>query len=215
MTSLLRDDIYASLREDILSCALPPGSDLREQNLAQRFAVSKSPVREALLRLAREQLVTVASRRGYRVSPISLGDARDLFRFRLALEPACATEAAAGATDAHLDALEAFREFDGSQDPQAFIAYNRRFHCATARCSANARMAATTCDLIEQMDRLVVVSINMVEARDPSEFVAEHNGIIDAMQARDGKRAARLLRAHVMAAEKRVMAGLERSAVRT
>ncbi len=215
MTTLLRDDIYASLREEILSCALPPGSDLREQNLAERFSVSKSPVREALLRLEREHLVTVAPRRGYRVSPISLGDARDIFRFRLAMEPACAAEAAVFAADAHLDALEAFREFDGGRDPQAFISYNRRFHCAVARCSANARMAATTCDLIEQMDRLVRVSINMVQARDPSELVAEHNGIIDAMQARDGKRAARLLRAHVAAAEKRVMAGLERSAVRT
>lgn len=215
MTALLRDDIYVSLRRDILSCALAPGSDLREQNLAEHFHVSKSPVREALLRLERENLVTVAARQGYRVAPISLTDARDLFRFRLVLEPGCAIEAAQAAGDDALAALDAFRAFEGGRDPHAFMVYNRRFHCAVAHASANARMATTTCNLIEQMDRLVVVSVNTIAAHDPSKLVAEHGGIIDALQARDGKRAARLLRAHIAAAEKRVMTGLERAAVRT
>lgn len=214
MTNLLRDDVYASLRQDILSCALPPGSDLREQGLAERFRVSKSPVREALLKLERENLVTVAPRQGYRVAPISLADARDLFRFRLVLEPGCAVEAARAAGEDALAALDRFRSFDGGRDPHAFMVYNRRFHCAVAQASCNARMAATTCSLIEQMDRLVVVSVNTIPMQDPAKLVAEHGGIIDALQARDGKRAARLLRAHAAAAEKRVMKGLERAAVR-
>ena len=85
---LLRDNVYESLRADILSCRLAPGDDVREQDLALRYAVSRQPVREALLRLEREHLVTVQPRQGYRVNPISLSDARDLLRFRLALEPA-------------------------------------------------------------------------------------------------------------------------------
>ena len=56
---------------------------MREQELAERYAVSRQPVREALLRLEREHLVTVQPRQGYRVNPISLADARDL----LAISP--------------------------------------------------------------------------------------------------------------------------------
>src|ERR1700743_1381699 len=85
---LLRENVYESLRSDILTCRLAPGDDMREHELAERYSVSRQPVREALLRLEREHLVTVQPRQGYRVSPISLADARDLLRFRLALEPA-------------------------------------------------------------------------------------------------------------------------------
>ena len=95
---LLRDNVYESLRSDILTCRLAPGDDMREQELAERYAVSRQPVREALLRLEREHLVTVQPRQGYRVNPISLSDARDLLRFRLALEPACVGEAIENAT---------------------------------------------------------------------------------------------------------------------
>src|SRR5271163_898387 len=124
---LLRDNVYDSLRADILSCRLAPGYDMREQELAERYAVSRQPVREALLRLEREHLVTVQPRQGYRVSPISLADARDLLRFRLALEPACVAEAIAHASEDELKRLDQFRRFSG--DHEDFIAYNRAFHC--------------------------------------------------------------------------------------
>lgn len=83
---LFRDNIYDLLRDDILTCRFAPGADMREQDLAERYAVSRQPVREALLRLKREHLVTVQPRQGYRVNPISLADERDLLRFRLALD---------------------------------------------------------------------------------------------------------------------------------
>src|SRR6202045_4579584 len=90
---LLRDNVYESLRSDILTCRLAPGDEMREQELAERYAVIRQPVREALLRLEREHLVTVQPRQGYTGSPISGADARALVRFRLALEPACVAEA--------------------------------------------------------------------------------------------------------------------------
>ena len=85
---LLRDNVYENLRSDILTCHFAPGHDMREQDLAERYAVSRQPVCEALLRLEREHLVTIQPRQGYRVNPISLADARDILRFRQALEPA-------------------------------------------------------------------------------------------------------------------------------
>jgi GntR family transcriptional regulator, rspAB operon transcriptional repressor len=208
---LLRDNVYENLRADILACRLAPGDDMREQELAERYAVSRQPVREALLRLAREHLVTVQPRQGYRVNPISLADARDVLRFRFALEPACVAEAIESADDATLKALDTFRRFSG--DHEKFIAYNRAFHSALAHASGNRRMAAALCDLIGQADRLVRVSIANLRGHDPKKLVAEHVALIEAMQKRDSRSANRIIRAHIAATEKRVLPALRRNAI--
>lgn len=208
---LLRENVYESLRSDILSCRLAPGHDMREHELAERYAVSRQPVREALARLAREHLVTVQPRQGYRVNPISLSDARDLLRFRLALEPACVAEAIENAPDAVLKRLDPFRSFSG--DHEAFIAYNRAFHTALAKASGNRRMAAALCDLIEQADRLVRVSIANLKGHNPAKLVAEHAALIDAMQRRDRRTAVRIIKDHISQTEKRVLPALKRNAV--
>lgn len=209
--SLLRDAVYARLREEILGCRLTPGEELREQELAARFEVSKQPVREALLRLEQERLITVLPRQGYRVNPVSLADARDIFRFREVMEPACAADAARSAGDAALKGLDAFRTFDaGKMD---FIKYNRAFHVAVAMCSPHRRMREEVANLVAQADRLVLVSIGTIEGRDPDRLIAEHSAIIDSLQARNGRQAARLLRDHIADAEKRVVAALTRHAV--
>ena len=209
---MLREEIYSALRDEILTCDLPPGAELREQELASRFDVSKSPVRESLQLLVREGLVAVVPRQGYRVAPISVSDAHDMFAFRQVLELACVGEAVRRASDEQLKALDAYRRFDNDGHGE-FIAYNRAFHCALAECSRNARMSRSTRDLIEQMDRLVRISVNAVRGRDPRRLVEEHAAIIDAVQARDGKRAVTLLKAHTTAAEKRIKSALEWAAL--
>jgi DNA-binding GntR family transcriptional regulator len=208
---LLRDNVYENLRSDILTCRLAPGDDVREQDLAERYAVSRQPVREALLRLEREHLVTVQPRQGYRVNPISLTDARDLLRFRLALEPACVAEAIENADDHALKALDQFRRFAGNHED--FIAYNRAFHSALAHASGNPRMAAALCDLIGQADRLVRVSVANLRGHNPAQLVAEHIALIEAMQRRDRRGALRIIKAHIAATEKRVLPALKRHAV--
>jgi GntR family transcriptional regulator, rspAB operon transcriptional repressor len=208
---LLRENVYEKLRSDILSCRLAPGDDMREQELAERYAVSRQPVREALLRLAREHLVTVQPRQGYRVNPISLADARDILRFRLALEPACVLEAIGSASDAVLKSLDQFRRFSG--DHESFIAYNRAFHSALAHASGNRRMAAALVDLIGQADRLVRVSVANLRGHDPAKLVAEHVALIEAMQRRDARSAGRIIKAHIGETEKRVLPALKRNAV--
>ena len=208
---LLRDNVYESLRADILNCRLAPGDDVREQDLALRYAVSRQPVREALLRLQREHLVTVQPRQGYRVNPISLSDAHDLLRFRLALEPACVAEAIEHAPDKTLKALDEYRRFSG--DHEDFIAYNRAFHSALAYASGNRRMAGALCDLIGQADRLVRVSLANIRDHDPTRLVGEHIELIEAMQRRDRRRASHLIKTHIHQTEKRVLPALKRNAV--
>ena len=88
-TGLIRDDVYLKVRADILTCTLMPGSLLQEKDLAERYSVGRSPVRDALLRLQEQGLVKILPRKGYRVLPISLGDAQDLYDMRILLEKEC------------------------------------------------------------------------------------------------------------------------------
>ncbi len=204
-TALVRDDVYRSLRADIIACRLPPGAELREGDLAQRFDVSKSPVRDALHRLEVERLVSVLPRRGYRITPISITDAREMLEFRSVVEQACAVKAADAASDAALRDLDQFRRFDAVPSEDNFVPYNRSFHQAINRLSGNRRMSEYSRDLGEQYDRLVRVSISMTPPRDYDGFMREHCEIIDALQARDGRKAARLLGAHIESGEKRII----------
>jgi DNA-binding GntR family transcriptional regulator len=132
-------------------------------------------------------------------------------RFRLALEPACVAEAIGNAGDDVLKSLDQFRRFSGNHEK--FIAYNRAFHSALAHASGNRRMAAALCDLIGQADRLVRVSVANLRGHDPAKLVAEHVALIEAMQRRDGRTAARIIKAHIAQTEKRVLPALKRNAI--
>lgn len=216
---LIRSDVYNVLRREILSCAIPPGAEIRDADIAERFAVSRSPVRDALLRLEAEGLVVISPRKGYRAAPISIADARDLFDFRSVLEPACAANVAAEAPDEALEALDRFRTmkgFDGDDEDAAasFVRYNREFHIGVALLCGNRRIREATVDVIEQFDRLVTVSISVGMGADQrAALIAEHGEIIDALQARDGKAAGRILARHAGRARKRVLGALSSSPI--
>jgi DNA-binding GntR family transcriptional regulator len=210
---LLRVDIFRELRQDILACRLPPGAELREAELAERFGVSKSPVRDALSRLVQEGLVDVMPRQGYRVAPISLRDVRDMFQYRAVMECACVRVAAETASDAELRALDQFRVFEAHAHEEGFIGYNRGFHQALARLSGNARLFNALAGQIDQMDRVVTMSVGAMRRRDPTKLVAQHAAIIDALQAREARRVQGLVARHVEEAQRRVCDALLKLAV--
>lgn len=202
----LQDHVCATLRDDILACRLRPGAELREQALAARLGVSKSPVREALLRLAQERLVTIQPRQGYRVAPVSLVEAADLLELRRVLELACLRGTSARAGRAQREAILRAAVFAGDD----FIAYNRGFHSRLAEACGNGRLAQAASSAIAQTDRLVHLSLGMVQDRDPERLVEEHVALADVVLAGDGRTARRLLRSHLEAAERRVLHALEK-----
>ncbi|HTH97867.1 MAG TPA: GntR family transcriptional regulator [Stellaceae bacterium] len=207
---LLRDNIYDAVRADILACRLVPGEELREQDLAARYNVSRAPVRDALLRLEQDQLVTVHPRQGYSVNRISIADACEIFQYRVVLESNCASLAAEHASVEELDRLEQFRAVAAGTD---FIDYNHDFHSAVAAASGNRRMAKALADLVDQAERFVRISVSSIKGHDPAQLIAEHGALIDALQRRDARGAARLVEMHVTKAERRIIAALNRSAV--
>ena len=211
---LLRESVYEQLRAEILHCTLAPGTEIREAELAARFAVSKSPVRDALMRLEREALVISTPRQGYRVAPISVADVQDMFHLRAALERACMERIVRQASGEQLATLEPFRRFHADDwDGGGFIAYNKAFHRSLAELATNVRMRDQLGDLIDQMERAVLVSLSNVKKGKPDSLVDEHCRIIDALQERKVRRAERLAEQHIAAAAKRVNDAISRMVI--
>lgn len=211
---LIRHRVFEELRADIMSCALQPGEEVRESELAERYGVSKSPIRDALQKLEMEGLVEIAARRGHRVSRISIADARDILDLRIILEAAAVRRIATNADDRQLQALDRFREAN-FHSVQEFAQYNRAFHHHLSDLSGNARLSDTMKSLMENYDRLCVVSLSArrTEAEAMQTALADHNGIIDALQARNGAAAARLSGRHVDQSRTHVLKGLNRRPV--
>ncbi|MCS0496280.1 GntR family transcriptional regulator [Ancylobacter sp. MQZ15Z-1] len=207
--NLVRNRVYEMVRRDILSCAIVPGSELREADLAERFGVSKSPVRDAMQKLEHEGLVEIEPRRGHRVRPVSVSDAADLLELRLILEAAGVRKAASVASDAELKDLDAFRNADTASIP-LFTEYNRRFHCHLASLSRNKRLCEEIGRMMDLYERLCMLGLTVV--RTHNQHVGplhEHNDIIDALQARNGNAAARMLRRHIGQSQEQILRALE------
>jgi len=210
---LLRERVYEQLRHDILTCELMPGAEIREAELAVRFEVSKSPVRDALISLEREGLVITIPRQGYRVAPVSISDMLDMFHLRAALERANIERIIRHATDEQLQALDQFKYFHEDQWPDGFIGYNKKFHRLLAELGGNARMRDQLIDLIDLMGRAVQISVSNMDHGKPEALVAEHREIIDVIQSRSIKTAQRLAEQHVLAAGKRVSNAVSRGMI--
>lgn len=207
---LIRHRVFQELREDILSCGIRPGEEIREGELARRYGVSKSPIRDALQKLEFEGLVEIVPRKGHRVAPISVADASDILEMRAILEAAAVRKVAQDATDKTLAELDEFRSAD-TLNLGDFAEYNKAFHFALCRLSGNRRMEETMARLMENYERLCVVSLSTRRTeREAMELaLADHVAIIDAIQARNGTVAARLSGKHIQRSRGQVMRGLE------
>jgi GntR family transcriptional regulator, rspAB operon transcriptional repressor len=192
---LLRDRVYSKIKSDILSCNLQPGSKLHEQELAGKYGVSKSPVRDALLRLQSDGFVEVAPRKGYFVSSISMVDALELYEMRQLLERACIERAARAASDTDIRALDKFRRGPPSKNGLAWLRYNRDFHLAIAACCGNRRLQQASERVIHSFDRLTYAGVQQGQSLE--EILAEHSSLIDAIQMRNGPGASQLMRLHI------------------
>src|SRR5690349_1090424 len=149
---------YDLIKRAIIRCDLEPGRQVTEEQLADRFGLSRATVRPALKRLYQEQLVATITRQRYVIPPITLKDAHDLFELRLLLEPAAACRAA-GRVDAEqlrrLDELCGAHYQPGDRESaEAFLRANTEFHVTVARASGNALLAEVIRNLLDREERL-------------------------------------------------------------
>jgi DNA-binding GntR family transcriptional regulator len=191
--------VYAALREAILTRQLPGGTPLIEANLAQQFGVSKTPIREALQRLAHGGLVDMELARGATVHTLTLDEIRDIFEMRLLLEPLALRQSAPLMTADDLVALETvLTEAAGALEAGDYpnlSALNGRFHGLLYSRAAN-HLLVRWLDSLSDRRRLITMHGWAMENRSGREW-EEHRGIFEALTAGDTEAAAARLAAHI------------------
>ena len=192
--------VYATLRDEILDLAIAPGAVIDEVGLAERFALSRTPVREALVRLAGDGLVTTLPNRSTVVSAIDLLNLHPFFEALTLMYRATTRLAARERRPGDLKTIRerqaAFARAVAAQDALAMIATNRDFHAAIAEAGRNPYYTALFCRLLDEGRRLLRLYYSSYDDRLPQRFVDEHERIIEAVEAGDLEEADRLARLH-------------------
>jgi DNA-binding GntR family transcriptional regulator len=192
------DQVYAVLRERIAAGEIERGARLHQEDLASEFGVSRTPVREALRRLAAEGLVDLYANRGARVATISAEQLRSSYETRLVVEPGAARLAAQRRPSEALRAMRAAiadEEHAGRSSERHFKA-NRAFHLALVAATGNQQLA-------QFMEHVWIgrIGATLYEARlDPDGLEADHRAhvsIADAIEAGDAEQAEALTRGHL------------------
>ena len=184
------------LRAQIMSGVLEAGTPLRQVELARRFGVSTTPVREAFAALLREGLVVGDTHRGVVVFRPSVDVLRENYEIRIALEPLATARAAERITDAEVIELEdLLGQMRGIADPIELFQLNRTFHARIYDAAARPRLAS----LIESLRDAGHAYGNLftVRAKDRSQAEREHEAIVLALRAGAPARAARAMADHL------------------
>lgn len=191
---------YRAILDQIREGVLKAGDRLREQDIAARFGMSRTPVREALGRLLEKRLLVTAGGRGLTVRALAPSEVIELYSMREILEGAAARLAAQHASMPELAALADLEAAFGREgaDYAELARLNRDFHDAIHRAARNAYLDEATRVLD---DNIALLGISTFSAAGrPEAARAEHQAIVEAITARDADRAEQAARAHMRAA---------------
>ncbi len=192
---------HERLRHAVVRLALPPGTEVSEQQLAVRFNLSKAAVRAALARLRAEGLLLAEPRRGHVVAPVTLREVSEVYAMRLLLEPAAAAGAAGRlqpATVARLrKAVSAAVDVEDPASIDRFLDANRAVHVTVARAEGNRRLAAVVERLLDDSERAIGVALRAGAAGRGLRVREEHEALLTALAAGDADGAERLMRSAI------------------
>lgn len=190
---------YRALKTLILGNELPAGSQLLEQEAAERLGMSRTPVREAMIRLEKDGMVEVRPRHGMRVLPVSPDDMREIYQVLTALESAAAEIVARrGATPAEIAGLRAAvaameAALDGD-DLEGWADADKRFHRLLVALTGNERLQQMVSQLDEQAHRARVVTLRLRPK--PINSIRDHARLVAAIARRDAESAHRIHHDH-------------------
>ena len=192
--------VYDLLRDEILDLVLPPGSPIDEVQLAERFGMSRTPIREALVRLSGEGLVRTLPNRSAMVSTIDFLNLHTYFDALVLMYRVTTRLAAEHHRPADLEPIRAhqaeFAKAVAAQDALAMIATNAAFHSAIAEAGRNPYFLALFNRLLDEGRRILRLYYESYEDKLPQQFVEEHEELILKIAARDLEGADRLARIH-------------------
>ncbi len=206
----LPDRIYSALKHRILTCTLAPGQRLMEKDLSVELGVSRTPLREALNRLALENLVFLTPYRGYAVTPVHVDDIRNLSELRLIVESEASALAAARATPDEVAQLKSLAPLDYRPgDRVTYIKYlrmNSAFHQALVRCTHNERLVSVAASVLDQIQRPLYLGLDT--GLESESATAEHNELVAAIGSGDVAAARQLATEQIRRAEMRILAAV-------
>jgi len=195
----LRIEVYEFLKQSITRGALKPGQKLNEIDLGNHLGISRTPIREALMRLEHEGIVTMDPGKGAVVSEISKIDLAEIYPIVSTMEGLAARIAA---PNMELSDVRKLRKLNQEMaraaktgDPATFMQLNSEFHQAYLDKCTNQRLCNLVFSYKEQIYRFRIFSLNLPNRM--NESVREHAQIIDAFERKDPDLAERLLREHV------------------
>lgn len=194
-------NVYELLRSDIVLGVLRPLESIREAELSERLGVSRTPVREALLRLANLGLVDIYPQSGTRVAPIRLEKVRAAQLIREAVEVEIVRRACESITDAQLAELRHLVEDQGVAaqrgDTRRLFELDEEFHRGIHAAAGLLAVADELEDVKVHLNRLRYVAVNWPRGAD--KITGEHEVILDALARRDAAAAAAAMTAHLRA----------------
>jgi DNA-binding GntR family transcriptional regulator len=195
----LYEDVADRLREQIFSKQLPPGSWLDEQNLADQYGISRTPMREAIKVLASEGLITIKMRRGAYVTEVVRRDLEQIFTILSLLEGQAAKEAATKATEAELNLLDHLHHrletAAADRDMEQFFEINVKFHELIQEIAGNRWMNGVIADLRKVLKLHRRDSLTSTGRLQNS--LVEHREILRALLQRDEMAAESAMRIHL------------------
>lgn len=188
--------VASQLRSEILEGHIEAGSKLSQQSVAERFGVSRIPVRDALQILAGEGLVDPTSNATAVVTGMSVAELQELYELREAVEP-LATQLAipnVGRAD-HLTMRNQLQVMEDHADTRTWLAANAEFHAAVYKHANRPRMI----ELVERLRRLTdrYLYVHLEEIGQTEHLTSEHLGILAAVESGDAASAAQLTREHL------------------
>ena len=182
LTSPFSEQAYKSIKHDIITCRLKTGEQIAQSQLAERYQIGTTPIREALQRLVQDGFVESIPRFGYVVRPVSLSDIHEIYECRLILEPAVAYLAATRATDEQLREIVRTADFsytyEDAEDISEAHIYNAEFHRAIAVASNNRRLLDQVSRVLDETTRIFFMGIDL---RSNAETM--HNGHMRLVEA--------------------------------
>ena len=194
--------IVDSITTAIVERRLMPGTKLSEQKIADIFDVSRTLVRQALNQLSRDRLVTLEPARGAFVAMPSVDEARQVFEVRSMIESALVRQLAASITDRQVAELRAHLRDEAAAVARTDVPGRTRlladFHVVLARLLGNEVLAQLLSDLLS---RSSLISLMYQSSHSAAHSQEEHVQIVDALEKRDARAAAKLMEHHIAAVE--------------
>ena len=210
--------VYNQIKHLILCNEIMPGQKLHHQDLSERLGVSRTPVREALTRLVQEGYVSFLPNRGFTCKEIRIQEAEELYELREALEAFAVERATARLTDDAIDQLRNRMNSYGRDVQKRFsrerLVYDQDVHLAIVQLAGNETLTNTLSHVFERivLKRRTDGLYDQARGRAAHQ---EHLQLLEAMERRDVASAVALVRQHIQAGKKNVMADLEqRQAIR-